>query len=528
MKLWIALVILWLCSACIDKAGKKETNPTNDDAIQASVLSGKELALSHCSRCHQFVAPGLLPKSSWKNDVLPAMGHRMGIFKGANQPDSLFESGIGGQIVRKAGIFPSKPILANADWDKIVDYYLTHSPDSISPPVRSNPIRKGLKHFRYKKASFGHQPPLTTMVKILPENRGIVFSDGKRDGSKLTFLKPDLTKDYSVGMATSPIHYHERNDTLFLTTAGKTIFPHNAPEGVLQVVTRQGARKMYTSANVIISNMQRPVFMAYGDLNQDGLEDIVACEYGNHTGKLVWFENQGQGNYTMWPLRSKPGAITAIIKDTNSDGFKDIIVLMAQGDEGIFLYENTGNGSFVEKRLLTFSPLNGSQYIELADFNQDGHDDIIYTCGDNADQTPILKDYHGIYIFLNDGYYGFGEPAFFYPLNGAYKAIPRDFDLDGDLDIAAISFFPDYAQYPEESFVYLENTGDLNFEDYSFPEATDGRWIVMDVGDIDGDGDLDLALGSFVYFLAKGDTTGLGQQWLTQGPSVVVLENMVR
>ena len=159
--------------------------------------------------------------------------------------------------------------------------------------------------------------------------------------------------------------------------------------------------------------------------------------------------------------------------------------------------------------------------------NEYGFDDIIYASGDNADKTPILKDYHGIYIFLNDGKLNFKQ-AYFYPLNGSYKAMVRDFDLDGDLDIAAISFFPDYLHYPEESFIYLENKGNLKFTDYSFPEAANGRWVVMDAGDMDADGDIDLVLGSFVYFLPAGDTTNLGNKWLTKGPSVIVLENTIR
>jgi hypothetical protein len=36
----------------------------------------------------------------------------------------------------------------------------------------------------------------------------------------------------------------------------------------------------------------------------------------------------------------------------------------------------------------------------------------------------------------------------------------------------------------------------------------------MDAGDMDADGDIDLVLGSFVYFLPQGDTTGLGKKWL--------------
>jgi hypothetical protein len=93
---------------------------------------------------------------------------------------------------------------------------------------------------------------------------------------------------------------------------------------------------------------------------------------------------------------------------------------------------------------------------------------------------------------------------YFFPINGCYKAMARDFDQDGDLDIATISFFADYEHQPEESFVYLENKGrpandttGFNFKPYSFPEAKSGRWLTMDAGDIDGDGRLDIVLGNF-------------------------------
>ncbi|MNL88956.1 hypothetical protein D3C87_2189910 [compost metagenome] len=50
----------------------------------------------------------------------------------------------------------------------------------------------------------------------------------------------------------------------------------------------------------------------------------------------------------------------------------------------------------------------------------------------------------------------------------------------------------------------------------------------MDAGDMDADGDIDLALGSFVYLIPQGDTTGLGKRWLSESPSVIVLENTTR
>jgi hypothetical protein len=38
-------------------------------------------------------------------------------------------------------------------------------------------------------------------------------------------------------------------------------------------------------------------------------------------------------------------------------------------------------------------------------------------------------------------------------MNGASKAMSADFDQDGDLDIAFISYFPDYDHTPHESFI---------------------------------------------------------------------------
>ncbi len=505
----------------------KETTKPIRDLPAVSGLSGKALANIHCASCHSFVRPETLSKTIWKNDVLPAMGNRLGIFNGDHQPDSIFGSFRNASIVKKENVFPEKPVLAREDWTKIVSYYVDNAPDTVLPPKRNTTIKIGLRHFKYTEATYSNGPPLTAMIKILPNKRGLVFSDSKRNRNRLTFLTPNLEKELDLPFRNTPIHYYENADTVYLTTIGKNVFPNDLSDGALQKFEKDKIPQNPETGKMLIQNLQRPVNMVFSDLTNDGLEDIVACEYGDLTGKLIWYENLGNGSYSPHILKNKPGAIKVVIKDHNADGRNDIFVLMAQGDEGLFYYENMGKGIFKEKRLLTFSPLNGSQYFELADFNGDGFDDILYVCGDNADKTPILKAYHGIYIFLNDGKMNF-EHSYFYHQNGAYKAIPKDFDKDGDLDIAAISFFPDYADSPEESFVYLENKGNLTFDASSFAESTKGRWIVMDAGDIDGDGDIDLALGSFVQFLAKGDTTGLSKKWLTDSPSVIVLENTLR
>ena len=159
----------------------------------------------------------------------------------------------------------------------------------------------------------------------------------------------------------------------------------------------------------------------------------------------------------------------------------------------------------------------------LVDFDGDGAMDILTTNGDNADYTPFAKRYHGVRLYMNDGANRFTE-VLFYPQHGSYKALPVDFDQDGDLDIAAISFFPDYASAPQESFVYLQNRGNMQFVAHTFAEAQDARWLTMDAGDVDLDGDADIVLGACV----RGGSNvpkEVEQRWQREATSVLILRN---
>jgi hypothetical protein len=264
----------------------------------------------------------------------------------------------------------------------------------------------------------------------------------------------------------------------------------------------------------------------FADFNGDGKMDFATCMFGNLRGRFSWFENTGNDQYKEHILFDKTGPIHCEVHDFNHDGIPDIALLVAQETEALYLMLNDGKGNFGMSLVFQRHPAFGHNYFELADFNGDGEMDLLVVNGDNGEYSSPLKKYHGIRIYLNKGNGRF-EESYFFPLNGAVKAMARDFDGDGDLDIAAISFFPDYEKTPRESFVYLENKGGMKFKPSTFAECIAGRWDSMDVGDLDGDGDLDIVLGSYI----RGPTAVpemLKQVWEKRGPSIMILKNTLR
>ncbi len=491
-------------------------NESHAQVAQSSIEKGEVLARKHCQSCHALPDPSLLDARSWEQGVLPQMGPRLGIFHYdfSSYPSYKNDSFLDPHY------YPAQPVLTYDEWQHIIDYFTATSPDSLPGQKRPVAIKNGLPLFEVHLAENSGTAPMASLVKIntAPAQPPLMLYDLFKN--QLYGFNRQLAPTDSVPVAGAIVGIEEEQSGLLACNIGQ-INPNNGSWGQVQRLYKNSADAWQLNSAAMIQHLRRPVQVIAADLNADAKQDYLVCEFGFLMGSLSWYENRGgEDSFTRHVLKPLPGAIKAYVQDYNQDGLPDIWVLLAQGEEGVFLYTNKGSGQFEEKQVLRFPPVQGSTYFELADFNKDGYPDIVYTCGDNADYSEVLKPYHGVYIYLNDGKNHFRQ-VFFYPVNGCFKVLARDFDGDGDLDLATISFFADYARQPEEGFVYFENLGNFKFQPYSFTESKLGRWLTMDAGDLDGDGKTDLVLGNFS---ARPSRIPSKTDW-KQGPWFIYLKN---
>lgn len=507
VQILVCFLLVVIFVGCNPISERKQPPPSLEQLATTDLnLNGEQLAKAYCGSCHLKPDPSVLDKKTWTENVLPDMRKRLGLYLEEDFGVALPEdSGV------PKGIYSKVQLIQRDDWQKILDYYEQNAPESPLPQANKKTPILGIPGFELIQPEYDFiYPNLTTMLHIHPETgqlwlgnrfRSLVILDSKNGFQKLDSIATDI----------APVEILWNSNSEFELLTMGLMDPSNDSIGS---ITKFKKEKGKWIGEKLIDSLMRPVHFLKSDLTGDGVPDYVMSQFGNHLGKLTMHQKSQSEKI----LNSLPGARRTISRDLDRDGDLDLLVQMTQSRETIRIYINDGKGDFQEKIALEFQPAFGSSDFRLEDMNADGFDDIILVNGDNADQSQILKNYHGVRIFLNDGENNF-EENWFYPMHGASGIEIDDFDGDGDLDLFVIAFFPDSKQNPRQDLIYFRQDSEDGFTPFILAKGIDSNWLTITKGDLDLDGDQDVVVGSFEF-------NDLYKQPQTNWKPFIILKNL--
>ena len=190
--------------------------------------------------------------------------------------------------------------------------------------------------------------------------------------------------------------------------------------------------------------------------------------------------------------------------DFNGDGFKDVVFASLQYNSNIkfplrFLV-NDGQGGFVERP----ETVAGSgptfwnpRELVVADFNGDGRDDI-FVAAHGIDYLDV-GEHNGLLLSQADGRLHDASDTLPAVIDFSHATAAADLDGDGDVDIAVGNFFGAANNKPG-SYLLMNNGSGLFAKDTTrLPsELTTAAWGAVALADLNADGRPDLVVGDHV------------------------------
>jgi VCBS repeat protein len=276
------------------------------------------------------------------------------------------------------------------------------------------------------------------------------------------------------------------------------LFPNNDRIGSVVILEQTDGHKFVK--HIAVEQVARVSDVRAGDLDGDKDLDLAVAQFGYDDGETRWLENKGDWKFESHVLQTLSGPVNCEVVDIDNDDDLDIVLLVSQEWEEIYIFINDGQGNFSPK--LIYGSTNddfGSSGITLSDFDRDGDQDILYTNGDAFDYIPPRpRPWHGVQWLENLGQleFKFHRIADF---AGAFSPRPLDIDQDGDLDLIVASAFNLWEKPEAQSLILLENDGEMRFSRRDITN-TPTHILIVQGGDFNGDGQIDLVTGGMHTF----------------------------
>ena len=224
-----------------------------------------------------------------------------------------------------------------------------------------------------------------------------------------------------------------------------------------------------------------PISIVSGDLNNDGILDLVVANIGsNNVGVFLGYGSGEFSSQTAYFTGTDSYPISVAVGDVNNDGLLDIgVANFHKNAVGIFL--NYGNGTFSSQMVYPIAVSAYPRSIIINDFNKDNLADIV-VADDLTNNIAIL-------LGQGTGYF----PNITYPTKTPICSMlvaVGDVNADGRQDVIV-------ANYDTDSVGILRGYGDGSFESQQILSTGNGSSpSSIVVNDLNNDGRLDILVAN--------------------------------
>ncbi len=237
------------------------------------------------------------------------------------------------------------------------------------------------------------------------------------------------------------------------------------------------------------------------DFDGDGDLDIAVTHKVDDTVRIMF--NQGDGTFVagaIYPVQLDPHRITTA--DLDGDGDMDLAVANFTAST-VSILRNNGDGTF--GATVSYSVGEKPVTIIAADLDGDGDIDLATADMEGSLDPPSELD---VSVLLNNGNGTFAARQRYAAGTRAIALVARDFDRDGDLDLAV-------ANNESNNMTIMLNNGNGTFAAPVGYAADTNPWYIA-AGDLNGDGKDDLAVsningGNVSVYFGNGDGTFASQ-----------------
>ena len=244
-----------------------------------------------------------------------------------------------------------------------------------------------------------------------------------------------------------------------------------------------------------------PTDVRTGDFNGDGKLDVVAT---TSTGLVVLLGN-GDGTFGASIPTASGRLYQILVGDFDGDGKLDLaaVVQSPAGSGGLAIFFGHGDGTFSAPRNYGSSI---TSLVTVADVNDDGFPDVV------TSSSPSTT----LQVFLNRRDGTMAAPSIYQlPVPRIYTGVAAvttamgDLDGDGSVDLVAVTAQAvDNPSGVASNVTILLGNGDGTFRQSATSFVFSGSPGYLAIGDLNGDGKPDLAMGNGPITIFIGDGIG--------------------